>query len=204
MIQEFQLYLYSVNPALNWSINNILLHLGSAAPGWKPLGHFWPGTLPSTTASDAHVEPLGCSLPRPSVRVASCPLTGGCASFTRAETPRRGGLKCAASTLSHCHLALTPPPHQLREGKSSHTRRGQRSIQSPLPLLTQVINTCPKTKQEHQGLNNYKTTCSSKAWEGFSWEQAYGLVCRECYKPQSEPSQLKMEMPQHCLTCKAN
>lgn len=136
----------SYNPALSWSINDILLHTSSAARGWKPLWHFWLGILPSANAFDAHIEPPGCLLPEPSVRMACCLLRRWCASFTGAGMPRKGGFKCTASTLIRCHLVLMPSLHHLNEGKSSHTRRGQKRKQSPLWFLTQVINTCLKMK----------------------------------------------------------
>lgn len=196
MIWEFQLC--PADPALGWSTNDVLLHTSSAALGWKPLWHSWLDILPSTNAFDAHVLPPGCLLPQPSVCMAHCLWAGGCASFTRAEMPRIGGPKCTASTWIHSHLLLMPFDHDLQEGKSSHTTRDKRSIQSSLWFQTKVINMCLEGKQEHQELNNYEITCSSKAWKHFSCKHAYGLICRKCYKPWSEPCHLELKMPQCC------
>lgn len=198
MIWEFQLHPYPVDLALRWSTNDVLLHTSSAALGWKPDWHSWLDILPSTNAFDAHVLPPGCLLPQPSVCMAQCLWARWCAGFTRAEMPRIGGLKCTASTLIHWHLVLMPFDHHLKEGKSSHTRRDTKSIQISLWLQTQVINTCLKVKQEHQELNDYEITCSSKAGKHFSCKHAYGLLCRKCYKPWSEPSHLELKMPQCC------
>lgn len=145
MIWEFQLY--PVDPSLSWSINNGLLHTSSAALGWKPLWHSWLDILPSTNAFDAHALPPGCLLPQPSVCMAHCLWARGHASFPGAEMPRIGGPKCTASTLIHCHLVLLPPDPQLKEGKSSHTRRDKESIQNSLWLQAQVINMCLEVKR---------------------------------------------------------
>lgn len=198
MIWEFQLCLCPVDPALSWSTNDVLLHTSSAALGWKPLWGSWLDTLPSKNAFDAHVLPPGCLLPQPSVCMAHCLWVRWCARFTGAEMPRIGGLKCTGSTQIHSHLVLMPSDHHLQESKRSHTRRDKKSIQSFLWSQTQVINTCLEGKQEHQELNNYEITCSSKAWEHFSCKHAYGPIWRKCYKPCSEPSHLELKMPQCC------